>query len=244
MRVTSAAVQEVSSDNIVLTDPTPTQGREASPGDLMIASIVYRDSVAFTLPAGWSLVSAQQSAGNTTIATAASKSSGLIAYIVRGTSAPDTTFVRVAGGVAQGCIDVFRRVDYGVPVYDTGSDNVLSSASTVVTTGTITTTDDDELIFVLGALARNVNPTVGYTGAQDMMVNFGVTTGLTVTAGPVLQDKFMILGSTGTNTGAGSRHTRAIGVKRRAGPTGTISLTVASSALHVMITGAFRALTS
>ncbi len=218
-----------SSGNLTLTEPTGAQQ-----SDLLVACISYRSTAAFTLPAGWSLVATQQSSGNTTVDGTGSIGSGLMAYIVRGSSAPSLIFTRTSGDVAFGRIVAYRGV--GPLPYDTGSANTLSGASVTVTTGTITTAKDDELIVVAACGARNSTFTA-FDAATAPATGSG--TGSTATNNPI-KGEWSERGDSGTATGADCSLAIADARKETAGASGTIQATASSSARHVMIAGAFK----
>lgn len=131
-------------------------------GDLLIANIAYRDSVPFTVPAGWSLV-AQESQGNTSATNTTAIASGIMAYIVRGEENPDLTFTRTGGSVAQGRVQAFRGVDPANPFIGGVSATMAANGTIVQTTAGLTTARDNALI-VIGAC----NAVNGSSVAADM----------------------------------------------------------------------------
>src|SRR5574343_548553 len=98
-RVTTTTQVSATSGNLTLTDG-------GSSGDLLVACISYRDTPDFALPSGWTLA-VQEISGNNSNTKGDRIASGLMAYIVRGGSAPDLTFTRTAGGSARGQIEVW-----------------------------------------------------------------------------------------------------------------------------------------
>lgn len=209
----SSAV-EVASGNITLTEPTGVQA-----GDLLVACISYRSTAAFTLPTGWALVATQNSGGNTTVNTVGSIVSCLMAYIVRGSSAPSLVFTRTAGDLALGRITAFRGTSSESP-YDAGTTTVLGAASVTVNGAAVTTTQANELLVMAAAMARNNTasaeaatdpPAAGWREAAD----------------------------SGTITGADGALAVAYATKGVAGSTGTPTYTASASALHGNIVGAF-----
>jgi hypothetical protein len=153
MALTFVAISDatvVASGDITLSEPAGVQE-----GDLLVACIAFRASVAFTLPAGWSLVATQQSVGNTSTTLSSSVASGLMAYMVRGASAPSLTLTRTGGDVALGRLAAFRGVDRSNP-YDTGSANTSVTNALVTATASITTVVDDELLVMACCAADNI----------------------------------------------------------------------------------------
>lgn len=94
-----------SSNAVAWTNHTPTFALRE--GDLIVAMIAYRDSVPFSLPAGWVEI-AQQSLGNVLTTPADSIASGLMAYCIRGATDPSLNFVRAGGDVAHAQTAVYR----------------------------------------------------------------------------------------------------------------------------------------
>jgi hypothetical protein len=157
MALTFVAISDatvVASGDITLSEPAGVQE-----GDLLVACIAFRASVAFTLPAGWALVASQQLAGNTNTTTSTSVASGLMAYILRGAVEVPTTFTRTGGDVALGRIASYRGVDRLNP-YDTGSANTPASNASLTPTTAISTAVNDELLVMACCLADNLSPTL------------------------------------------------------------------------------------
>lgn len=210
-----SSASEVSSGDLTLTEPTG-----AASGDLLVASIAYRDTATFTLPSGWTIVGTQQSSGNTSTTTSASIASGLMAYIVRGGSAPDLTFTRTGGDVALGRIVAYTPGSGETISFDAGSANTLGANSTTVTTTAITTANDLSLLVMAECLADNT--TASRARATD-------------------PDEFIWRERADSNTATGADTGLAVSdaYKLAAGSTGTLTYTAGNSSRHVCIVGAF-----
>lgn len=231
----SAAVTVAASGNI-----TPTEPSGVAQGDLLVACIAYRDTAAFTLPSGgeWTVVATQQSSGNA-VATNSAIASGLMAYCVRGASAPNFAFTRTSGNVALARVYAYRGVNTTTP-YDTGSANTLGADSATATTGTFTTAEDDELIvaMVSGGQEGTVSAFLASSASPTALVTSG--TGAGITADPAA-DVFQERTDDQTTTGGDTSLTVADAVKTGAGATGTIQATHTNASVqHVMIAGAFK----
>lgn len=142
---------EVTSGNLTLTEPSGS-----TEGDLLVAGIAYRSNAAFTVPSGWALAATQQSSGNTVTTTVGGIGSGLLAYIVRGASAPSFTFTRTAGDVAQGAVACYRCAPGYTWVYDIGSSATMAANGTTVSTAAFTTASTGELLVMMGAGGDNL----------------------------------------------------------------------------------------
>jgi hypothetical protein len=88
--VSVGAVTTVTSGNLSPALPAGTVD-----GDLILAPIAYRSNAAFTLPAGWQLV--RDSNTGDVLSANNGTASAVLAYIVRGASAPANTFTRTVG---------------------------------------------------------------------------------------------------------------------------------------------------
>jgi hypothetical protein len=221
---------EAASGNLVLVETGITGLAE---GDLLVAAISYRDTAAFTLPSGWALVATQQSSGNTSTTVSTSIGSGLMAYIVRGSSAPDLTFVRTAGDVALGRIVAYRG-NTATP-YDTGSANTLGANSATVTTGTITTAEHGELLVAAALVCNNEN-----VSAFDAATSPATASGATDTTTRPTAETWIERADSITSTGADAGLAIADAIKATAGATGTLQYTATNSARHGMVVGAFK----
>ena len=203
-------------------------------GDLMVACIGYRGSESFSLPSGWALVATQQSSGDVDATNGIA--SGVMAYIVRGASAPNLIFPRtitVANSVAQGRIIAYSGGS--ATPYDTGSANTLAAAAFVVTTASITTAEAGELLVAMVSVGDN-DTTSAFDAATDPTTASGATDTTTApTAGTWIERSDDI-----TTTGADNGLAIADAIRAAAGITGTIQATVADDSRNVMIAGAFK----
>lgn len=209
--------------NFTLAEPAGCQQ-----GDLLVACIAYRGNVVIGLPSGWATVATQQSSGNTSTTTSTAIGSGLMAYIIRGSSAPDLTFTRTLGDVAFGSIVAYRSDQGRTISYDTGTANTLAANSTTVTTGTFTTAQYGELLLMACCGADDTSSS-GYLAAT------GPASGIWL-ATPV--DNYT------TVTGADTFLTIVSAIKDVAGATGTLQYTAGNSSRHVCIVGAFKEATT
>lgn len=221
--IDTTAATEVASGDITLAEPTG-----AAAGDLLVAYISYRSNAAFTLPTGWALCADQQSSGNTTANTTGSIASGLTAYIVRGASAPDYTFVRTGGDVAIGRVQAWRS-DSGTPVLDVGRSVTRTTAGTNVAlfnntrNGALgfTTHYDNTLVLYAACCARNVTVS-GYAIETDPNTTWTERA------------------DSGTTTGADAALAIASAIKPAAGAVNQPLAVASASAQHVCICAAFR----
>ena len=215
----------VASGNVALLEPATI-----AQGDLMVACIGARGNAAFTLPALWTIIGTQQTSGDTD--TTNGIASGVMAFIVRGASAPALTFTRTGGDVALGRIIAYSGGD--ASPFDVGSANTLAVASVTATTGSLTTAEDGELIVAMCAMGDALS-----SSAFDATDPGGSSSSTDTTTPPTdgvwkeRQDSF-------TNTGADLGLAIADAVRATAGATGTIQTTVTAAARHVMIAGAFK----
>jgi hypothetical protein len=202
----------VTTNNITLVEPTGAQE-----GDLLVACIAFRQATGgsnFTLPSGWNLVATQQVTVNTSTTTTSSIASGLMAYIVRGASAPSYAFTRTAGAnVAIGRVLCYRG-NHSAP-YDTGSANTLAANSATVTTGTITTAEAGELIVAMAAGADNVT-----FSAFDAATDPTTASGATNTTNDPTDGTWRERADSGTNSGADTSLAVADAIRATAGATG------------------------
>src|SRR5436189_5999133 len=86
-----STLTSVVTNNITLTEPAGVRQ-----GDLLVACISHRAAAVtnFTLPAGWTLV--DQSTTSSTLTTTSAVASGVMAYIIRGATAPSFAFTRAS----------------------------------------------------------------------------------------------------------------------------------------------------
>src|SRR5262245_8352884 len=139
-----SSVVEVTTTSHALTLPTGTQ-----PGDLLVAVISSRiaSTTSITLPSGWTLV--REHKNNNVLTTSSALPSGLMAYIVRGASAPALTFTHpTAPTVALGRIVAYRG--QSVSPFDVAAGGTTGTAITAVSVTGLTTAEANELI-VFGA---------------------------------------------------------------------------------------------
>jgi hypothetical protein len=144
-----------------------------------------------------------------------------MAYIIRGSSAPDLTFTRTAGDVALGRISAYRGVDQTTPLA-AGSANTLGSNSATVTTSTLTPSKYGSLLVMAACGADNTNGSA-YQGATA----------------PV-SGRWRERADSNTGTGADTFLAIADAVKGAAAATGTLQYTAGNSSRHVCIVGAFN----
>jgi hypothetical protein len=122
-------------------------------GDLLIAQISYRDSAAFTAPAGWT-TRALENEGNTL----GSGSGGAIAsllvvsHVYDGITLPSGLFTRTGGDVAAGHVVAMRANQGAISFVDATS--ATPAATTTPATAGMDWANND-LIFIHGTLARN-----------------------------------------------------------------------------------------
>jgi len=226
----------VASGNITVTEPSG-----AAEGDLIVVPISFRSNVAFALPStgGWQLAATQQSGGNTTANGTGSIGGGLIAYCIRGSSAPSYTFTRTGGDVGIGRALAYRYDAPGTISLDTGSSNTLPTASTTVTTAGVTTTTAGSLIFAALFGARNVTATA-FDAATDPTTASGATN---MTSLPT-SGTWIERADSGTTTGADAALAVADAIRSSAGATGTVQVTASASARHAMAVAAFKVVDS
>ncbi len=219
---------EAASGNVVLVEPAGV-----AEGDLMIACIAYRSNAAFTLPANWTVVATQQSSGD--VDASAGIASGVMAYIVRGASAPALTFTRTAGDLALG-----RIISYSggrLSPYDTGSANTLAVSSVTATTGTFNTAAAGELIVAMTS-AGDLYSASAFDAATDPATASGATDTTTAPTNGTWIERTDNSSSTGADGGLAI----ADAIRATAGATGTIQATMLNTGRHVMIAGAFKLL--
>jgi hypothetical protein len=214
-----AAPAAVASGNLTFTEPSG-----AAEGDLLVVVIAYRSTATFTAPSGWEILQ-QQSSGNTSTTTATSIGSGLIAWTIRGSSAPSLTFTRTAGDVAQGRIAAYKGVHRGNPVISSTS-ATLGANSTTVSVGGLTGIPQGALM-VIGACGADNGTCSAYQCGTDPVAN-----------------QFIERADTNTATGADTTNALADAIKTVEGDTGTIQYTASLSSRHVIVAAAFRSATN
>ena len=222
-----AVATPVASGNYTMTEPAG-----ATDGDLLVACLSFRSNVAFGLPSGWALVATQQNSGD--VDNTNGIASGLMAYIVRGPSAPALTFTRTGGDLALGRIVAYRGNHATAPL-DTGSSNTLAVANATATTATITTAEAEELIVAFCSPGDNLTGS-----AFDAATDPTTASGATDTTTAPTNGTWIERADSGSVTGADGACIIADAVRATAGATGTIQATISASARHVMVAGAFK----
>jgi hypothetical protein len=215
------------SGSITLNEPATV-----AEGDLMVACIAARGNASFTLPTGWTLV-AQHTSGDTTVGDGIA--SGLMAYIIRGASAPDLVFTRTGGDVAYGRIEAYSSPAASSP-FDTHSATTLAATSTTAGTPGLTTAEDGELLVAMLAQGRLTSAT-NMAAATDPTV----VSGADAVSGPMMGTW---LERVDVNSSSGADLALAVfdSVKRTAGATGNFTATSAATNRSVMIVAAFKRL--
>jgi len=221
-----SAVAEVASGNLTLNAPTG-----GAQGDLYVACVAYRSNVAFGLPANWNLVATQQSSGDTDATQGIA--SGVMAYIIRGTSDPSFVFTRTLGDVAQGVIVCYRGVNNAAP-YDTGGAATLGAIGEPSLAG-ISTAEALELIVAMVSSGDN-----SLCITFDAVTNPSTASGAISTTTAPTNDTWIHRFDRGSNTGADTGLSVADGLKATAGATGTFSADAATTTRSVFIVGAFK----
>lgn len=215
------------SGNITLNEPAGI-----AQGDLMVACISYRSNAAFTLPTGgaWSLVATQQSLGDTDFS--AGVGSGLMAYAVRGASAPNLVFTRTAGDIARGVIVAYTGGN--ATPYDTGS-SLTAAYGTVASTTTFSTAEAGELIVACMGGGDNVTSSA-FDAATDPATESGATDTTTAPTNGTWLERY----DNGSNGGADEALAIADAIRQTAGATGIMQVTLSGNGRHVMVAGAFK----
>ena len=213
---------------------TPTEPAGVAQGDLLVCVIAYRDTAAFTAPAGWTIVQ-QQSSGNTDVDVPTSIASGLIAYIVRGASAPSYVFTRTGGDIAIPRVTAYRPVN-GTITFDESNSVTLGVAGTTVSMTGFTTNAANSLI-VVGACGASNSSATDFDAATDPTTGSGA--GNTTTTGTITAGTWRRRNSTGSSNGADTNVSIADAVRATAGATGDIQYTAAASRRHVIVGAAF-----
>lgn len=206
---------EVASGNLTLAEPSGS-----TEGDLLVAGIAYRSTAAFTVPSGWAAAATQQSTGDTVTTTGGGRGSGLLAYIVRGASAPSFVFTRTAGDVAQGAVACYRCAPGYTWSYDTGVSATMAANGTTVSVGGFTAAAAGELLVMLGAGGDNLTFSA-YSSTSTKIQAFTQR----------FQDN--------TSTGADTTLALADAIQASAVTTGTLQYTATGSDRNVIAVGGF-----
>jgi len=134
---------------VATTGHTLTEPAGVAAGDLLIATFSTRiaSTTPMTLASGWTLVSGQNN--NNTLTTSSALPTGVMAYIVRGASAPALTFTHpVAPSQSIGQIVAYRGNATSSVLANAGS-VTTPTATTAVNVAGMTTTEADNLIVVM-----------------------------------------------------------------------------------------------
>lgn len=207
---------QVASGGITLGGPTG-----AAQGDLIVACISYRGTAPFTVPAGWTLVQ-QVSNGNTSTDPATAIASGLMAYIVRGSSDPSFTFTRTGGDVAQGRAFAYKGEFDSLVLEDSVATTAAVASADISSSRGIITTAPGSLVLIQSCGATNIGSSSAYTSATSPTDGWTEQT-----------DDESVLGST-TSIAVGDN------LKPEAGDTGALSFHASVTARHVIIGAAFK----
>lgn len=194
-----SAVVEAASGNVTATEPAAVAA-----DDLMVAVVGYRGTPNFALPAGWALV-AQEASANTTVGGSGTTDSGaiasvLMAWIKRGGSAPDLTFTRTAGDVAEVVVNAYRNDAGSTYALDSSASVTLAVAGTASGNLPLVTSGADELL-VAGAASGG---SVGSAALGSFDASAGPTTasGTTASASAISATAWRLRNNNGTATGA------------------------------------------
>jgi hypothetical protein len=220
------------------TTHTLTEPANVVAGDLLVATIASRiaSTTSITLPAGWTLVTEQKN--NNVLTTSSATPSGMMAYIVRGASAPALTFTHPAApSVARGQIVAYRGND-SVPL-DTQSSFTTAVATTAVSGAGMTTTQATDLL-VIGACGGLASAWSAFDAVTDPPTASG-TGGLTDNP---IAGTWKERQDASTATGADTSLAIADGIKATAGATGNLTATASISAAQVIVAGAFKLLST
>lgn len=222
---------EATATSHVLTEPAGVAA-----GDLLVACIGSRiaSTTSITLPSGWTLVA--EAKNNNTLSTSSALPSGMMAYIVRGSSAPSYTFTHpVAPNVALGRVVAYRNVHQTTPT-DSGTTAVTTATALLAVSVTgLTTTADDDLIVALTA--------GGQEAAWSAFAATDPATGSGTTADSALDPIFGAwLERSDIQTTTGNDTSLAVfdAIKQTAGATGNLIATASVSAGHVVVAGSFK----
>lgn len=233
--VAVSAVTEVTTTSMTLTEPTG-----AAQGDLLVAVISSRTTAttSITLPAGWALVDEQKN--NSTATTTSALASGMMAYIIRGSSAPSYAFTLPAGiSVALGRVIAYRNAAQS-STKDANTSFTTATNTTAVSGTGLTTTQDDDLIVAAACGGQEASWT-NFAAATDPTISSGTGSGSTAhpSAG-VWQER----ADSNTTTGADTSLAIFDAVKTTTGATGNLTATASQGAGHVVVAGAFKLATA
>jgi len=222
-----SAVVEVASGDI-----TPTEPTGAASGDLLVACVAYRSNVAFAMPAGWTEIEVQNT-GDTDATDGIP--SCVMAYMVRGGSAPDYTFTRTLGDVAMASVVAYRGQS-GSPLGVHSSETAAVATNTPTTPG-LTTGAAESLIVAMMAAGDGRLGSV-FDAATDPTTASGSTPNTTTAP---TNGTWIIRLANFTSTGADTGLSSADAVRATAGATGTIQCTTGGNpGRHCMAAVEFR----
>lgn len=217
----------VASGNVTMTEPAGVAS-----GDLLVACIGFRSNVAFAVPSGWSLMT-QKNAGNT-----ATNASGvgavMMAYIVRGASAPALTFTRTAGDAAIGQIVAYRG-NTATPFVAADS-LTLAAGSTAVQLPTFSASIQSNDLFVIAVGGGGDTTFSAFNNSTS-----GTASGATDTSSAPSGSQTYERADSLTTLGADTTLAIADGLfNSNASATGSFNTTAAGSFLHAIAAGVFR----
>lgn len=217
------------------TTVTPSLPAGTQTGDLLVAFVATRNSPTFTAPSGWSIPSGgSQSSGNTSTSSPRI-SSGAVAWIVRGGSAPATDW-----GLSVSCRPIAQIFAYrpsaGVLGVIAASSVTAASDSTTTTTSSLTT-DDEDCLVIAGLCAADLDEIVSIDAATDPATETDSSITLTAPRRGVWKYRSGTLAHSSGN--AVALHV-GDALRETAGATGSISTVSQASNRHVLIAVAFR----
>lgn len=226
------SVVEVTAQSHALTEPAGVAS-----GDLLIACISSRiaSTSSVALPSGgeWTRVGEQKA--NNTVTTSSALPSAMMAWAIRGASAPNLTFIHpTAPSVAIGRIVAYRGNLSASPL-DVSTAATTGTGTTAVSVAGLTTTVADDLIVAMAAGGQEAN-----------WSSFNATTpagasGATNTA-TAPTTTWIERADSVTTTGADTSLGIFDALKTAAGATGNLTVTASVSAGHSVIAGAFKIL--
>jgi hypothetical protein len=233
--VGASTVVETTATGHTLTLPAGTQD-----GDLLVAVIASRiaSTVSITLPSGWTRVT-EQKTNNVVAGASTGIASCMMAYIVRGPSAPALGFTHpVAPSVAQGQIVAYRGAHPGtgaVPTLDASTSFTTATGVTAVSGVGLTSNDCIDLV-VMGVAGGRA----AAWSAFDAVTRPGTPSGTGGQTGAPVVGTWSERADTTTATGADTSLGIADGVMDIASATGNLTVTASLSGGHAVCAGAFR----
>jgi len=225
------AVVEVTGTAHALTEPAGIAS-----GDLLIACISSRiaSTTPITIPAGWTAVGQQNN--NNTLTTTSAAASGVMAYIIRGASAPALTFTHpTAPSVAIGRTIAYRNSTMALPdPWDQGVVGTTAVNTTAVSFSGFPVGVDGELMVAMMAggqeaawsAFKSANTPSTASGATDTTTAPSTTT-------------WIERADTNTTTGADTSLAIFDAVKATKGATGNLTATASLGASHVLAMASF-----